>query len=61
MRIKPRRGSWILAVLFGIAISFPQIQANASQNGEVIFAYQQGTISQDYSVNLSDKNIIILL
>jgi len=58
MRIKPRRGSWILAVLFSIAVSFPQIQANASQNGEVIFGYQQGTISQQNNVNLSGKTLV---
>jgi len=58
MRIKPRRGSWILAVLFGMAVCFPQIQANASQNGELIFAYQQGSISQQYNVSLSSKTLI---
>jgi hypothetical protein len=56
MRIKPRRGSWILAVLFGIAVSFPQIQASASQNGEVIFGYEQGTISQEVGVSTAEKS-----
>ena len=58
MKIKPRRGSWILAVLFAVAICFPQVPVKASVNGEVVFAYQQGTISQTYSTSLVGKSSV---
>lgn len=58
MKIKPRKGSWILAVLFAVAICFPQVPAKASVNGEVVFAYQQGAISQAYSTSLIGKSSV---
>jgi hypothetical protein len=58
MKIKPRRGSWILAVLFAVAVCFPQVPAKASVNGEVVFAYQQGSISQIHTTSLVGKSSV---
>ncbi|MEY4334641.1 MAG: hypothetical protein RLZZ196_3391, partial [Bacteroidota bacterium] len=58
MKLKPRKGSWILAVLFFVAICFPQVSIKASPNGEVIFGYQQGSISQTYNGTLAGKSSI---
>ena len=58
MKIKPRRGSWILAVLFAVAICFPQVPVRATANGEVVFGYQQGNISQTYATSLVGKNTV---
>lgn len=61
MRIKPRRGSWILAVLFATAICFPQISARAlAEQGDTIkFSYNETTIHQETSVSISGKTEFI--
>ena len=60
MRIKPRKGAWILGVLFSFGIIFPYnftsiADASGEQGDTVTFSYDATTIHQEDSVDTSGK------
>lgn len=64
MRIKPRKGAWILGVLFLISVIFPyfissKVKALAEQGDIITFSYNATTIHQEASVDTTGKDEIV--
>lgn len=62
MRIRPRKGAWIIGVSFLVGIIFPFFSiAKAADSGKIIFGWQEAAISQTVSnINTSGKTSITL-